>query len=95
MGRWHPTSEHQKIIAELQRIGIALLTDNSLFPDPLPNHANPEEEKTAEGPPGDAPAVDPEQLIRSISIQNQGIEHCPWLARTERDHFDRRAAGAI
>ncbi len=75
LGRWHPTSEHQKIIAELQRIGIALLTDNSLFPDPLPNHANPEKEKAAEGPPGDAPAVDPEQLIRSISIQNQGIEH--------------------
>jgi hypothetical protein len=75
LGRWHPTSEHQKIIAELQRIGIALLTDNSLFPDPLPKHAKPEKEKSAEGPPGDAPAVDPEQLIRSISIQNQGIEH--------------------
>jgi hypothetical protein len=75
LGRWHPTSEHQKIIAELQRIGIALLTDNSLFPDPLPKHTKPEKEKSAEDTPADAPAVDPEQLIRSISTQNQGIEH--------------------
>jgi hypothetical protein len=38
--------------------GAARIVDEHT--DPLPNHAKPEKEKTAEGPPGDAPAVDPE-----------------------------------
>jgi hypothetical protein len=38
LGRHRSTSEYQKILAELQRIGIALLNDSSLFPDPLSAH---------------------------------------------------------
>lgn len=75
LSRWHPTTEHQKILAELQRIGIALLTDHSLFPDPLLKHTRTEKEKGKEELSGIAPAVDPEQLIRSLGAQNQGIEH--------------------
>ena len=72
---WHPTSEHQKILAELQRIGIALLTDNSLFPDPLPNLSKTGMKKGKVDPLVVAPRVDPEQLIRSIDTKDQGSGH--------------------
>jgi hypothetical protein len=69
LGRWHPTSEHQKIVAELQRIGTALLTDNSLFPDPLFRSPKAAKETSTDDDPIEAPPVDPEHLIRSIGIQ--------------------------
>jgi len=68
LGRGHPTSEYQKIVAELHRIGTALLTDNSVFPDPLFRNTKPEKEAVTGGGPVGAPPVDPEQLIRSIEI---------------------------
>jgi len=65
LGRHHSTSEYQQILAELQRIGIALLNDNTLFPDPLSAHkeAKKKDNGIEEKP---APPVDPEQLIRSL-----------------------------
>jgi hypothetical protein len=65
LGRPHSTSEYQQILLELQRIGIALLNDDSLFPDPL--SVRKEVKKQAPAKDQDsAPAVDPEQLIRSL-----------------------------
>jgi hypothetical protein len=75
LGRWHPTSEHQKIVAELQRIGTALLTDNSLFPDPLFRNPKAASETSTDDAPTDAPPVDPEHLIRSIDIHGEATQH--------------------
>ena len=76
LGRHHSTSEYQKILAELQRIGIALLNDSSLFPDPLSAHkdANRKDNGSAEKP---APPVDPEQLIRSLDGEGKPQEGIP------------------
>ena len=73
LGRHHSTSEYQKILAELQRIGIALLNDSSLFPDPLSAHkeAKKKDNGIEEKP---APPVDPEQLIRSLDGQSKAQE---------------------
>lgn len=67
MGGFQPSSEHQKIVAELQRIGIALLNDSSLFPDPLARATKTERPKHKSDNDADAPPVDPEKLIRSIA----------------------------
>ncbi len=70
LARPHSTSEYQKILAELQRIGIALLNDSSLFPDPVSAHqeAKKKNDRSDEKP---AVPVDPEQLIRSLEEQNK------------------------
>lgn len=57
-----PQSEQQKILLDLQRISVALLTESSAFPDPL---ARKPVAVTAEGDT-EAPALDPDQLIRSL-----------------------------
>lgn len=65
-----PRGEQQKILADLQRISVALLTEPSAFPDPL---ATKQRDATAEGDKEtDAPALEPEELIRSLDeIQGQ------------------------
>ena len=75
LGRWQPSSEHMKIVAELQKIGIALLSDTSLFPDPLSRRVAAKKETIGEDIPFDAPPVDPEQLIRSIDTQANIATH--------------------
>ena len=75
LGRWQPSSEHMKIVAELQKIGIALLSDASLFPDPLSRRVSTEKEASDEDTPVDAPPVDPEHLIRSIDTQANTAMH--------------------
>ncbi len=57
--------EQQRMVAELQRISVALLTDPSAFPDPLARSAEEKKEEKDE-PEKAAPPIDPEELIRSL-----------------------------
>ncbi len=76
LGRHHSTSEYQKILAELQRIGIALLNDSTLFPDPLSAHKETKKKDNGiEEKP--APPVDPEQLIRSLDGEGKSQQGIP------------------
>ncbi len=56
--------EQQRMVVELQKIGISLLTDPSAFPDPLARSAEDKEKK--QEPEKPARPIDPEELVRSL-----------------------------
>ena len=64
LNRPRTAREQQQIIAELQRIGVALLSDPSAFPDPLAGPAHEDASKVRDET--SAAPIDPEQLVLSL-----------------------------
>lgn len=64
-------TERQRILAELQRIGVALITDPSEFPDPFVRSQPRENSGKDDGSNAAAP-IDPEELIRSLEDLSHG-----------------------
>ncbi|MFZ0735327.1 MAG: hypothetical protein WAM79_23625, partial [Candidatus Sulfotelmatobacter sp.] len=71
------TSEQRRIVAELQKIGSALLHDSSSFPDPLPKPARSSDENNAKNQEHEAQPIDPDQLIRSLDDQRMQADRMP------------------
>jgi hypothetical protein len=71
------TSEQRRIVAELQKIGSALLHDASSFPDPLPRPAKISENSAAKVEEHEAQPIDPDHLIRSLDEQTRQVDRMP------------------
>jgi hypothetical protein len=75
LSRPYTSSEQQKLLTELQRISIALLTESALFPDPLSRKARSVSDQQGDGELPQSQPVDPEKLIRSIDEAGQTGKH--------------------
>ncbi|MEM8995808.1 MAG: hypothetical protein AAGF23_13560 [Acidobacteriota bacterium] len=73
-------TERQRILAELQQIGLALITAPAEFPDPLVRSHAPRESERVEDEDEVAP-IDPKTFIRSLGeLANDPAHHLPSLA---------------